>query len=106
MYHFMSHKVELLDAQDSLRNKMQGVQCKEFDAILPHLSHFFTLVVKMPISWRTESNVGYMLIWLINSLGAHRHTQSRVKPSEEETGVIQKVSSISLVGNSTDLTGI
>lgn len=46
-----------------------------------------------------------MLIWLINSLGAHRHTQSRVKPSEEETGVIQKVPS-SFVGNFTDLTGI
>ena len=46
-----------------------------------------------------------MLIWLINSLGAHRHKQFRVKPSEEETGVIQNVSSISLVGNSTGLTG-
>lgn len=85
MYHFMSPKVELLDAQDSLRNK-----CKEFDAILPHLSHFFTFVVKMPIFWRTERNVGYMLIWLINSLGAQRHTQPRVKPSKEETGMIQK----------------
>lgn len=92
MYHFMFHKVELLDARDSLRNKM------EFDAILPYLSYFFTLVVKMPISWRTERNTGYMLIWLINSLGAPRLTWYRVKP-REETGVIQKVHSIDLSGN-------
>ena len=33
MYHFMSHKVELLDAQDSLRNKMQGVRCNSAPSV-------------------------------------------------------------------------
>lgn len=59
------------------------IKCKEFNIILPHLSYFFMLVVKMSISCRTDTNIGYMLIWLINPLGAHKHTQGREKHNEE-----------------------
>lgn len=67
----------------------QKLKCMEFNIIPPHLSHFFMLVVKMSISYRTERNIGYLLIWLINTLGAHRHTLCRVKPNEKETEVIK-----------------
>lgn len=58
------------------------IKCKEFNIILPHLPYFFMLV-KMSISCRTDTNIGYMLIWLINPLGVHKHTQGREKHNEE-----------------------
>lgn len=47
------------------------------------------LVVKMPISCITEGNIGYMLIWLINPLGAHMHTHYKAKLSEKQRGGIE-----------------
>ena len=47
-----------------------------------------------------------MLMWLISSLGAHRHIGCKVEPNKKELGMIKKVHLINLTGNATDLTGI
>lgn len=60
------------------------IKCKKFNTVLPDLSYLFLLAVKMPIPCRTVRNNGYMLIWLINSLGVHGHTWCKVVGGDQK----------------------
>lgn len=85
MYHFMSHKIELLDEWEGLKNKMQGVQYNS----APSVSLLHACCRNANILQNRKEN-GYMLIWLINSLGAHRHAQCKYNPARRRQGLSKR----------------
>ena len=100
MCHFVSHKVELLDAQESLRNKMQGVRCNSAPPV--SLLHAYCQNANI-LENRKECWVHANLVNQLIKCAQADTTQSKTQRRGDRSD--PKVSSISLVGNSTDLTG-